>query len=253
MLRVTSCFTGKVPKELGSPEANEDAIQLALEAGRIAVCDGASESFDSKTWARLLTDRFVRRPRVSAKWLAQATAEYAARFDPTALSWSKQAAFDRGSFATLLGVELLPDKGQIRVLGVGDSVAVLIEAGSRVQSFPYARAEQFQERPVLLATNDRLNTTFASRSYFRKHRTTWSLEGRNKPILLCMTDALGQWAMSREEEGNPVWNLIANIGNEPELEELVLRERQARAMRTDDTTLVRVCFETQGEDELPEP
>jgi hypothetical protein len=86
-------FAGQVPKEPSFPDANEGAFEKDPESGKIAVSDGASESFDSKTWARLLACRFVENPQLNERWLADAIADYTARADYASLSWSKQAAF----------------------------------------------------------------------------------------------------------------------------------------------------------------
>src|SRR5688572_10364860 len=120
-------FVGQVPKDPSFPDENEDVYELEIETGRVAVSDGASESFDSRTWARLLATRFVKKPELSSNWLAQAIEDYSLSFDPAALSWSKQAAFDRGSFATLLGIEECIAHGTMDVIAIGDSLAVLLD------------------------------------------------------------------------------------------------------------------------------
>src|SRR5690242_19769978 len=99
-------FTGSFPKTQDYPDANEDCFVITDDQLCIALCDGASESFDSKTWARSLADRFVANPLVDTNWVQEAVDSYRSQYDWNALSWSKQAAFDRGSFATLLGVEV---------------------------------------------------------------------------------------------------------------------------------------------------
>lgn len=246
-------FAGQVPKDSSFPDANEDSFALASDIGRIAVSDGASESFDSKTWAHLLTARFVQHPALSASWLADAVADYLVQFDLAQMSWSKQAAFDRGSFATLLGVEEFTDHGTVDILGVGDSLAVLLDGGSFIDSFPYGRAEEFQQRPELFCTNAALNTFFSSPDFFSRHHKTWCIKGRTAPVVLCMTDALGEWALRHAQEGRPVWQVLAGIEGVSDLEALVTEERRTRSMRIDDTTLVRLSFTTADGNDLPNP
>ena len=235
-------FSGQVPKDPMFPEANEDIIALATEVGRIAVSDGASESFDSKTWAFLLTNQFLLNPDLNLDWLADAVADYFVRFDLTQMSWSKQAAFERGSFSTLLGVNHCVSHDNVEVFGIGDSIAVLLDGEDYVDSFPYERAEEFQQRPDLFCTNAIFNSIFSSPDFFPRHHKAWSLTGKMTPIILCMTDALGEWAFRKAEEGNPVWKILAGIEDASALEALVQRERQARNMRIDDTTLVTLSF-----------
>lgn len=236
-------FAGQVPKDLSFPDANEDSFVLAADIGRVAVSDGASESFDSKTWAHLLTTRFVKHPELSTSWLSEAVSGYLIQFDQGQMSWSKQASFDRGSFATLLGIEYFVEHSTVDVLGVGDSLAVLLDGGEFVDSFPYVRAEEFQQRPELFCTNATLNTGFSTPDFFSRHHKTWFLSDKSAPLVLCMTDALGEWALRHAEEGNPVWRLLAEIDDVSDLESLVRQERLSRSMRIDDTTLVRLSFQ----------
>lgn len=244
-------FSGKIPKDPAFPDANEDAFEFAVNVGRIAVSDGASESFDSKTWAQLLAIRFVQYPELSKSWLADAIADYTVRFEPAALSWSKQAAFDRGSFATLLGIETFVQHGTVDVLSVGDSLAVLLDGAEIIESFPYVRADEFQQRPKLFCTNAAFNTFFNTPDFFSRHHKTWSIKDRATPIVLCMTDALAEWALRNAEEGRPMWQALTEIGDISDLEALVLQERFAKNMRIDDTTLVHLSFAAPGRNELP--
>lgn len=231
-------FSGRVPKDPGYPEDNEDAFALDPGAGRIAVSDGASESFDSRTWAELLAHRFVHHPVLSQGWLSAAIAEYAGRFDRAGLSWSKQSAFDRGSFATLLGLRHSVKRRTLEVVGVGDSLCVLLDGHELVDCFPYVRAEQFHHRPDLFSTDEHLNGFFVSPGLASGYRKIWSLRESLAPAVLCMTDGIAEWALRRSEEGRPVWADLAGIATTSELEGLVFRERLTRAMRVDDSTLV---------------
>jgi Protein phosphatase 2C len=235
-------FSGRVPKDPGYPDDNEDALAFDAGAGRIAISDGASESFDSRTWAELLARRFVQHPVLSEGWLRSSIAEYAERFDRAALSWSKQAAFDRGSFATLLGLRHSAKRGTIDVVGVGDSLGVLLDGDALVDCFPYGHADQFRQRPDLFSTDEALNAFFAPPGVKSGHRKIWSIREMVAPVVLCMTDGIAEWALRHAEEGRPVWTDLARIETASDLDALVLRERLARAMRVDDTTLVVASF-----------
>lgn len=50
-------FEGSIAKHTEAPEDNEDAFCVLAGSGRIVLSDGASESFDARTWARLLVER----------------------------------------------------------------------------------------------------------------------------------------------------------------------------------------------------
>jgi hypothetical protein len=246
-------FSGRVPKEPAFPNDMEDMLEIANDKSRIVISDGASESFDSKTWARILTSSFIKQTELSRGWLDDMVAEYAACFDPASLSWSKQAAFARGSFATLLAIDLSTDADTIKLTSVGDSLAVFLDGEQLLESFPYAQAEDFQQRPELVCTNPLSNAFVSLEDFPAKHQKNWSLHGKTKPIVLCMTDALGEWALRHGQEGDPRWQQLAQIRDVNELESLVIQERETKNLRVDDTTLVSVSFLESEQDELSEP
>lgn len=243
-------FCGQVPKDFDYPESNEDSYSQ-LRDDRVALSDGASESFDSKLWARLLVDEFTQDPALTDDWLNRLVSKYASHFDANSLSWSKLSAYERGSFATLIGVEYNPVSNCIDVIGVGDSVAVLVQDGEFVESFPYRSADDFKRRPVLLSTKHSCNDFFYDAKNFRdEHLKLWSAK-QTGTFLLCMTDAIGEWAMRNAENGTPQWNRLRGIKSCTELQELVSIERARKQMRIDDVTLIVISFEREAQGELP--
>ncbi|MCC7006385.1 MAG: hypothetical protein IT497_07055 [Ottowia sp.] len=243
-------FAGQVPKDPIYPEANEDALEIAVKQDRLAISDGASESFDSQTWAALLVNKFVREPGLNQEWLDQIITDYLAQYETANLSWSKQAAFERGSFATLLGVESFPGLSTVDVLSIGDSLVVLMEDGSCTAAYPYSHFEDFQKRPELFCTASAHNTFFQAKDFFSKHHKTWRLKSTRAPLLLCMTDALGEWALRNAHDGTPKWETLSSISKLSQLESLVLSEREAKSMRTDDVTLIAIDPFGTSDDEL---
>ena len=235
-------FAWRVAKDRSFPDDIEDAYDCGQGAGVIAVSDGASESFDPKTWADILVRRLVQNPNLTPEWIADAAADYAAHIDPASLSWSKQAAFERGSFATLLAVTFDSAAGVIDVLSVGDTVAVFLDGADFIESFPYSHSAEFQQRPTLVSTITAANAFLAFSDFAETHHRQWSLSGRSDPVVLCMTDALAEWALRNAEDGRPQWHRLASMQEAVALEQLVWSERDLRAMRVDDTTLIQLSF-----------
>lgn len=224
-------------------------MNLSLHSSRLAISDGASESFDSKTWANLIVDEFVFNPKFNSSWLKKSIEFYINKFDQNTLSWSKQASFERGSFATLIGAEEFENHTAVDILAVGDSLAVLLEDYCAIETFPYTKAAQFTERPELFCTNPALNSFTEEADFFSRHLKTWQYGQLKRPRLLCMTDALGEWALRKLEEGFPQWELLVSIDSVEKLTTLVTRERANKQMRVDDVTLVSIEL---GGYELPQ-
>ena len=137
---------GEDPAEMG----NDDYFSASEEHQLFAMSDGASESYDSGRWSKVLCRQWILGGGVASKATLYARIrEYTQECRPAALSWSKQAAFERGSYATFLGVR--KKRGMVQVLAFGDSLAVWLQ-GDHVVSFPYIDAKQFDERPLCLST-----------------------------------------------------------------------------------------------------
>ncbi|WMJ70640.1 hypothetical protein [Stenotrophomonas sp. 24(2023)] len=233
-MALTVLFEGTVAKHVESPDDNEDARCLAPERGRVVLSDGASESFDARNWARLLVERILEE-ELSMDTVAVCARSYEAIYDPDTLSWSKAAAYERGSFATLLIAQDLPDANTVQITAVGDSLAVWLDGDQWMASAPYERSDQFQEKPSLLATRLELNESDDEHWSVRE----WKYEAQGDRFLLCMTDALGAWLLAHQERGDSsALKLLSGIRYVQELTELVERERSAGRMRRDDSTLI---------------
>lgn len=243
-------FSGQVPKDMNYPEAIEDAFQIDVKEEKLAISDGASESFDSKTWAQILVSMFIQFPEISTKWLSEVIQKYNAQFDISSLSWSKYAAFERGSFATFIGIESFPVHNSIDILSIGDSLAVLLNGTNFIDSFPYNSPHHFQQRPELLSTNHLYNEFINNVDFFTRHFRTWDLKLLDQPALLCMTDALGEWALKMEQGGTPQWATLLSVTDVKHLESIILNERKQGRMRVDDVTLIIISFSEEISDGL---
>lgn len=245
---------GSCAKEPDRPEANEDAYAFSADRQRLALSDGASESYDSRLWAGLLAKRFAHDPCFNAEWMERAIAEYHSEHDFASMSWSQQLAFERGCFATLLAVDCDEASRRVTLFGVGDSVTVLIVGNRIVRAWPLDDPEKFRERPTLLSTL-RPHNDFTLAPPFNTHiRTQVDLTAFQEPTLLCMTDALGEWTLRvAGDEPELLADLLA-IRSVDQLTALVLAERSANRMRVDDSTLAILRFDP-GEDsgDIPQP
>ena len=214
---------------------------MALDKGRVVLSDGASESFDARNWANLIVDQFLD-TEPSDEGICSCIQAYGVLHDPSTLSWSKAAAYERGSFATLLIAQDDSDRQTVAITALGDSLAVWSNGDGVLETAPYSRAEQFIEKPTLLATRKEMNAAVNAEDQ-PWDRREWSYEKQGTCLLLCMTDALGAWLLKNQEQGNPLaFERLSKIRELPEFLELVEAERASGAMRRDDTTLIIVTL-----------
>ena len=231
-------FFGSVSKHPGDADRNEDAFMWSSKRSALALCDGATESFDSRLWARILARLFVLKPAVALAKVDVAIAAFTRRHDPRSMSWSRRAAFDRGSFATLLGVTVSPKRDRVRVLAIGDSLALLLDGTRLVASFPYTDPDDFRRQPTLLATRREHNSFLDAPDHADASTTVWRLDQLAQPRIVCMTDALAEWFLRRAREDVRAGEILLGISAIDDLEALVASERQAGRMRIDDSTLL---------------
>lgn len=209
---------------------------------RWALSDGASESYDSRAWAHLLVSRYVESPAVSPLWVADSVRDYASTVDAGNLSWSQLGAFERGSFATLLGVEMASNSTDVEVLAIGDSVALHVRDGAIVAGYPFRVPEDFPDRPRLLSTLTSMNDfVFEPDFVTRNSSRTWAVQPGD--VLLLMTDAVAYWALKESADEPSSVHVLLNVAGQDDFEALVLRLRAERRLKLDDSTLVRLAVE----------
>jgi hypothetical protein len=148
-------IAASVAKRGNQPGENEDATAAAPDELRFAVCDGATEGWESGPWAARLAAAFVARPPEPADfpgWLASAR-----DWAPDALEgtqpWYVAEKREQGSFATLLGLELRRSQNgegwSWRAVAVGDSCLFHLRGTELAQAFPLESAAAFGNRPAL--------------------------------------------------------------------------------------------------------
>lgn len=229
-------MVASVAKDVQRQDLNEDAYALGEES--FAVSDGASESYDSKSWARLLSNAYLLDQDVGESWLVNQVQSYLGATDFTSLSWSRQAAFERGSFATLLGLKLASDSTSVDLIAVGDSLAIHVRQGVILKSFPLEHAVEFDERPLLLSTLASANG-FVRRSDFSANSTTsWSIQDGDQ--ILLVTDAVAHWLLTDTE----ALTALSSIRSPDEFQEIVLKRRMNKTMKVDDSTVLRIVVDS---------
>lgn len=225
-----------VAKQQAEPHLNEDASAVSRLRRTYALSDGASESFSSGRWAKILVTKFLKKPSLDTEWLRQAIASYEKAFNRQQMSWSAQASYDRGSFATLLALIFDDDYQGLNILGVGDTVVVLDDGEAICASFPYTEAEQFRANPLLLSTIPERNSDLMA----ALPETYWRLDRNPKARIYCMTDALGAWLLANRDERLP---LLRSLASRNEFVEMIEAARAEGSMRRDDSTLLVLGWE----------
>lgn len=217
---------------------NEDSYQHSKRLGITALSDGASVSYDSALWSRILVRHYCIRPEIDEQWLVRANLEFGKYHNRDTLPWMKQAAFDRGSFASLLGVRHVPGGTSIEVFAVGDSLAVLCDGEDVIASWPYQSAADFLRDPQLISTKLEDNDFLFREEMQGRLNVKWDISGVASPSLFCMTDALGHWLLTqRDASGSPI-STLRRITKEKDFTDFVRSEYASGRLKLDDTTVL---------------
>lgn len=235
---------GRVPKDGMPLDDCQDAAEYDEERWRFAVADGATESWNSALWARLLVESYVAEIDPTppwATWLPDLRARWTAQTEqargPAELDWFLEDRYALGAYATFLGVTLLPfpdpDDGGFSwvALALGDTCLFQIRGEQLVLAFPVGRSADFNSVPWLVGSRGSDEVPVSQGQ---------NLAGRLLPgdRLLLMTDALACWFLTCCERGEKPWLRLLTILHADGFASWVQGLRTAHQLRNDDTTVL---------------
>ena len=215
---------------------NEDNVLVNLKKQRFILADGASVSYDPKEWANFLCQKYLEDPRIDQSWITSAADKFGSTVNRDELPWMKQAAFDRGSFSTLLGVELFLNEGYMLVSAFGDTNFFVLRDGHLHEVFPLKTPEEFNQSPNLISTNPSENS-YLTDEVIDKGILRIDFDNKYDQISVLMaTDALAAWVLDKDAEKR-VSDLFL-LGTDEAFEEFVVAKRTCGELKTDDTSLI---------------
>jgi hypothetical protein len=264
----------QIPKLGLTAEQCEDAWAVSSSGLRLAVADGATDSYASGRFARLLTEGFVEDsgPRTADEFAPWSRARSAAWVEATRLDglpWYKQEKARLGAHSTFLGLEIEPGCARslelggpreteqrgpgglalagngvagsarslaYRALAVGDVCLFHVRGDRMLSAMPLERPEDFGVQPALIAT---------SRTYPGpgvEALVSWSGEIAPGDTLVIASDAVARWFLVSTRDGEKPWQAIADA-DEQGFAALVDRLRREDRMRNDDVTVLSIDAE----------
>jgi hypothetical protein len=218
------------PKEGHSWEEIEDAFAADPGAGRFAVADGVAESAFAGTWAKLLTEIFVRSRDQLSIWLPSAQQAWQVQCQRPHMPWYVEEKFVEGAHATFIGLCFRGPRTW-HASAVGDCCLFHVREGGLRQAFPVRQSQDFGSCPPSLRS--RSNGDEKGTKYLH----LWGRWHQGDLILLA-TDALGEWFLRQFEERREPWNECRQIKTQQQFAGWVRQRREAKEIRNDDTTLM---------------
>jgi hypothetical protein len=234
--------TATVPKAGNSPDENEDAAATSQDGLRFAVADGATEGWESGSWAKQIAATYVVSPPsavIFPEWLAVVRQEWVQPELPDPVAWYVEEKRSQGSFATLIGLELKHSKSMTRwawrTVAIGDSCLFHIRSGQIKVAFPLSNPKEFGDRPSLIPSSPTFHCPGLT-----------SRIGRAAPgdFLLLATDAVAAnlLALPDPTAWDPVLTAVRDSLRTGDQAPLVACLLAFQAKKNDDMTLIAISL-----------
>lgn len=233
---VASTYT--CPK-LGETESdNSDSYCVNLENYAIAVADGASRSYNPRTWSKALTLNFTQKNLPLTIANIENIANSQGTIAPETLSWNEEELMLNGSHSTLLIIYSMQKRKNsitFSAHSIGDSILVICDKGGYISSaYPHVSIDKFPTTPSLAAN---------IAPYFRgKPESPATLEISVGETLYLMTDAIARFvARNKTMHINELFPFLGQKDKKHFLD-WAARKRESLEIEDDDLTLVEVKF-----------
>lgn len=214
-------------------------------AVKLAVADGATETSFSGLWARLLVKSYGRGRLDNSTWddeLTRLRRVWARAVGQKPLPWYAEEKLRQGAYSSLTGLTLIPPvgpegrSGEFSALAIGDSCLFQVRGGSLLWSFPFATAEEFNSRPLLLSSQ----SPGSEREIAAECANG---EWQAGDLFFLMTDALACWTLRLVEAGGDPFETLLAIDTPAAFEAFFTDQRAAMnsegapLLKNDDVTV----------------
>lgn len=236
-----------LPKKGNTSGEYEDAfwpsepVNVESERFRFAVADGATESSFAGPWARLLVRAYCRdqlSEKKIRKQLPRLQREWYSSIESASLPWYAEEKLNQGAFATMLGLTLCRSRSPSELAwdstAIGDSCLFQVRGGEIITSFPFARSDEFNNRPMLMSSNS--NNWAGELNHVAHARGAWE----PADVFYLMTDAVASWFLRSVENGGRPSTLLDPVDEGGDFEQWIEALRESGSMRNDDVTVLRI-------------
>lgn len=236
-----------LPKRGSLPSECEDAIAINKARTVFAIADGATEAYDSRSWARLFIRSWIR---------IDPTAFEIEDFEPLSLDlgrrlhrkwsrrnlpWYAEEKSQFGSFLAFLGLQfhLVDNSLQWRAIALGDCCLIHRNGTLVCDTFPLTRSEEFGSNPILLPSiHSKLRRAL---DHIRQMAGTAS-SGHD---FLLLSDAVASWFLKQREEGSDelqVFDKLTDSDDTDGLTDFFEGLRNQDKIKNDDVAVIRIVI-----------
>jgi len=223
----------------------EDAIGVNEPSYRFAIADGATEAFDSRSWAQLLVNDWVQLDPIvqTAEDFATFVAKQAQTLHDSwrdlKLSWYSEEKARDGSYAAFVGLQLELDESspRWRAIALGDSCFMHCRNDKILTSFPILRPEDFNATPLLVPSHSSLRHLTFERVAMKGGLL------QDGDVLMLLSDAAACWYLRKDEQMEQLrssFDMLLKTNQNVGLLELISAQREGGRMVDDDIAVIRI-------------
>jgi serine/threonine protein phosphatase PrpC len=243
-------FSDRTHKEMETISGCQDNFSYNEAKNCFAIADGATQSFYSSIWSKLLVDYFCENPQIDKnnwqewleliqqKWLEEVRAELEKAKSGNNFAWIEiYNGLERSKSATstFIGLQFIENQAKISI--VGDSCLFIFQGNQLIQTYLLKKSTNFNDRPGYFGSRSKNNDDYEPEFLdielkYKQHS--------DKLYFVLATDALAEYIFKYTEQLGDILTTLLKINTEQEFENFVksARHNGTIKMKNDDVTLM---------------
>jgi serine/threonine protein phosphatase PrpC len=243
-------FSDRTHKEMETISGCQDNFSYNEAKNCFAIADGATQSFYSSIWSKLLVDYFCENPQIDKnnwqewleliqqKWLEEVRAELEKAKSGNNFAWIEiYNGLERSKSATstFIGLQFIENQAKISI--VGDSCLFIFQGNQLIQTYLLKKSTNFNDRPGYFGSRSKNNDDYEPEFLdielkYKQHS--------DKLYFVLATDALAEYIFKYTEQQRDILTTLLTINSEQEFENFVksARHDDTIKMKNDDVTLM---------------
>ncbi|TRU47945.1 MAG: protein phosphatase 2C family protein [Microcystis aeruginosa Ma_QC_Ca_00000000_S207] len=243
-------FSYKTHKEMETMTSCQDDFSYNEAKNCFAIADGATQSFYSSIWSRLLVEHFWENPDIDKenwkkwlkpiqeKWLEEVRnkLEIAKRDDnPAWIEIQNRLNCFESATSTFIGLQFIENQAKISI--VGDSCLFIFKGNQLIQTHLLKKSTNFNDRPGYFGSRSKNNDDYEPE--FLDIELKYE-QHSDKLYFVLATDALAEYIFKYTEQQRDILTTLLKINTEQEFENFVAvaRHDDTIKMKNDDVTLM---------------
>ncbi|BCU12447.1 protein phosphatase 2C domain-containing protein [Microcystis aeruginosa] len=242
-------FSHRTHKEMETISGCQDNFSYNEAKNCFAIADGATQSFYSSIWSKLLVDYFCKNPQIDKnnwqewlkpiqqKWLEKVTAELGKAKSDNNPAWIEiQNCLSRfeSATSTFIGLQFLENQAKVSI--VGDSCLFIFQGDKLIKTYLLQKSADFNNRPGYFGSYPKNNNDY--KPEFLDIELKYK-QPSDKLYFVLATDALAEYIFKYTEQQRDR-EILTTLLTIQEFENFVKSARHDNTikMKNDDVTLM---------------